>query len=946
MSSKDSKPTADTSDGAVAVPSDAALNAPADPTSTSGQPETEGSGKAASAVMPGKPKGAAKSAVARTMAPSQAAVSDPPSTTARQPTPSSAAPAAHERREEAPGQPVTEPAKRVTPSAPLAAEPRPSPPSLTSSLPAASASTAGKADDAAAALSRRAANISAPAVASPTLPPSRPQGQPERLETLRAPEASAATPAVEAPRVEDSPKAPPVAMSILAPDREVSAVLAAEHGDPFSFLGMHAVAPNGPLVVRAFLPGVSAVAVIDATTGKMVGPLEKVRAEGLFVGAVASTSGKPFPYRLKLTTEKGERIVDDAYRFPPLLNETDEKRLAQGNDRRAYDRLGAHPMMIDGVAGTAFAVWAPHAARVAVIGAFNGWDGRCHGMRKRHGCGVWEIFVPAVGAGELYKFEIKTSTGIRLTDKTDPFAFHVERGPGIAAIVTDLSRYRWGDAEWLERRRSFDARMQPVSIYEVHLGSWRRNPEEGHRWLTYRELAEQLPEYVADLGFTHVELLPVNEYDFEPSLGYQPLVPFAPTSRWGSPADFAFFVDRCHQAGVGVILDWIPHGFSNNPHGLREFDGSTLFEAADPQRRYVPGTSALAYEFGRPEVAAFLLANAHFWFDRYHLDGLRVPELPKMLYLDFARGHGEWTPNRFGGHEHLEAVDLIRRFNEQVYEDFPGIFTVAEDPSAWPRVSHPTFLGGLGFGFRWNAPWVRDSLRYMARNAIHRKYYHDELTYGPSTAFQENFVLALSHEEVSFGKGSLLRRMPGDRWQKFANLRAYYGLMFAHPGKKLLFMGNEFAQDREWNSDISLDWHLLADPLHAGMQRLIRDLNNLYRTLPAMHQLDCEPSGFAWIDCNDSDQSVISFLRQPRDGKGFCVIVSNFTPVIRENYRVGVPEGGFYAERLNTDAAVYGGTNAGSAGGVTAIPESMHGRPFSLPLRLPPLATVILQHSG
>jgi 1,4-alpha-glucan branching enzyme len=735
-------------------------------------------------------------------------------------------------------------------------------------------------------------------------------------------------------------------MSILAPDREVSAVLAAEHGDPFSFLGMHTVPPNGPLVVRALQPGVSSVSVIDATTGQNVGTLEKIRAEGLFVGAVASTSGKPFPYKLKLTTEMGERIVDDAYRFPPLLSETDEKRLAEGSDRRTYDRLGAHPTIIDGVAGTAFAVWAPHAARVAVIGAFNGWDGRCHGMRKRHGCGVWEIFVPGVGAGELYKFEIKTSTGVRLTDKTDPYAFHVERGPGIAAIVTDLDGYSWGDAEWLERRRSFDARTQPVSIYEVHLGSWRRSPEEGHRCLTYRELAEQLPQYVADLGFTHVELLPVNEYDHEPSLGYQPLVPFAPTSRWGSPADFAFLVDRCHQAGVGVILDWIPHGFSNNPHGLREFDGSMLFESADPQRRYVPGTSALAYEFGRSEVAAFLLSSAHFWFDRYHLDGLRVPDLPKMLYLDFARGHGEWTPNRFGGHENLEAVDLIRRFNERVYEDFRGIFTVAEDPSAWPRVSHPTFLGGLGFGFRWNAPWVRDILRYMARNAIHRKYYHDELTYGPSTAFQENFVLALSHEEVAFGKGSLLRRMPGDRWQKFANLRAYYGLMFAHPGKKLLFMGNEFAQDREWNSDISLDWHLLADPMHEGMQRLIRDLNILYRTLPAMHQLDCEPSGFAWIDCNDSDQSVISFLRQPRDGKGFCVIVSNFTPVIRENYRVGVPEGGFYAERLNTDAAVYGGTNAGSAGGVTAIPESMHGRPFSLPLRLPPLATVILQQSG
>ncbi len=741
----------------------------------------------------------------------------------------------------------------------------------------------------------------------------------------------------------------PVPHSVLAPDADVNALLAAEHHDPFAFLGMHVVQPGSRLIVRALMPKVTAVKVVDAASGAIVGVLDKIRGEGLFAGPVAGRAeapGKPFAYRLLLTSEDGEKRVDDAYRFPPVLTEADEKQLAAGNHPRSYEKLGAHPMVIDGVAGTAFAVWAPNASRVAVIGTFNDWDGRCHGMRRRHGCGVWEIFVPGVSVGAFYKYEIKTADGVRLADKTDPYAFHVERGPGAAAIVADLDRHAWRDDAWMTQRRSYDAREAPLAIYEVHLGSWRRKPEEGHRWLTYRELAEQLPAYAADLGFTHIEIMPVSEYDYEASLGLQPLTPFAPTSRWGTAEEFAEFVDRCHQAGVGVIVDWVPHHFSDNPHGLREFDGSHLYEAADPQRRRSPGTSALSYDYGRPEVAGYLVANARYWFDRFHVDGLRVPELPRMLYLDYGRGHGEWTANRFGGHEHLEAVDLIRRVNEEVYKDFPGIFTVAEDASAWARVSHPTFLGGLGFGFRWNAPWAHDSLRYMARNPVHRKYYHDELTYGPSTAFQENFVLALSHEEVAFGRGSLMRRMPGDRWQKFANLRAFLGLMYGHPGKKLLFMGMEFAQDREWNSDISLDWHLLGDPMHEGVRRMVRDLNALYRSTPALYQLDCEADGFAWIDCNDSDQSVISFLRRARDGKGTVVVVCNFTPVVRNDYRVGVPEPGFYQERLNTDAEAYGGSNAGSGGGVTALNEAMHGRPCCLSLRLPPFSTVFLQHRG
>lgn len=731
----------------------------------------------------------------------------------------------------------------------------------------------------------------------------------------------------------------------LAPDGDVNAILSADHRDPFGFLGLHTTEPDGPMIARAFLPQARTASLVDATTGAVIAPLEKVRDEGLFAGAFTGRSAW-FPYRFRIGTELGEMDVDDPYRFGAVLSELDAHLLVEGNHKKLYDKLGAHLTTIDGVAGTTFAVWAPHAGRVAVIGDFNGWDGRCHGMRLRHECGVWEIFIPGVDPGSFYKYEIKSQAGERLTDKSDPVAFYSERTPGTASIVTNLEHHVWGDQDWMAARQTFVPRERPISIYQIHLGSWRRKPEEGHRWLNYHELADELVGYIKDLGFTHIQMLPIAEYEDEASLGFRPLAPYAPTSRWGRPEQLRLIIDRCHQAGIGVLIDWVANKFADDARGLANFDGTTLYEHPNPHQRFLPGTpGVLCWDYGRREVANYLVANALFWLDKYHIDGIRVPEVETMLYLDYNRARGDWTPNRFGGHENLDAIDFLRRLNEEVYATFPGIFTIADENSAWQRISHPTFVGGMGFGFRWNTAWVRDTLRYLARNPVHRKYYHDELVRGPASAFQENYILPLSHGEVAFGRNSLLSKMPGDRWQKFATLRTYYTLMYAHPGKKMLFMGDEFAQDREWNSDISLDWHLLGDGMHQGVQRLIRDLNALYRSIPALHEQDCESDGFAWIDDNDSDQSVISFLRQDKDGKSVAVFVCNFTPVIRPHYRLGVPTGGFYRERLNTDAETYGGANVGNAGGVEARAEPYHGRPYSLELKLPPFAAVILERA-
>jgi 1,4-alpha-glucan branching enzyme len=563
-------------------------------------------------------------------------------------------------------------------------------------------------------------------------------------------------------------------------------------------------------------------------------------------------------------------------------------------------------------------------------------------MRRHPGAGLWEIFIPGLSPGERYKYEIKGESGAVLPLKADPYAFAAERPPQTASVVCDLGNPAWQDGAWMAERRRRNERSAPISIYEVHLGSWRRKVEEGNRYLTYRELAEQLVPHATDMGFTHIELLPISEYPFDGSWGYQPTGLFAPTSRFGTPEDFRAFVEAVHGAGLGLYLDWVPGHFPTDPHGLGNFDGTHLYEHADPRQGMHKDWNTLIYNYGRREVANFLLGNALFWLGRYHVDGLRVDAVASMLYLDYSRSEGEWVPNRFGGRENLEAIAFLRRLNAVAYERHPGIATIAEESTAWPMVSRPTHLGGLGFGYKWNMGWMHDTLDYMSRDPVYRSHHHNRLTFGLLYAFTENFVLPLSHDEVVHGKASLLGKMPGDRWQRFANLRVYYTFMVGHPGKKLLFMGAEFAQEREWNHDASLDWHLLDDPAHAGIRRLVRDLNTLYRGVPALHARDCEAEGFEWIDADDGENSVLSFLRRGGPGDPSAVVVCNFTPVPRRGYRVGVPAGGFYREALNSDAAAYGGSNIGNGGGIAAEAVPWHGRPFSLALTLPPLGGLIL----
>jgi 1,4-alpha-glucan branching enzyme len=726
-------------------------------------------------------------------------------------------------------------------------------------------------------------------------------------------------------------------------EHSVAAILRADHADPFSFLGMHYDKSEQAVVVRAFLPEARSAAVIDSATAEPVAELQRVHEAGFFAGPVAGRE-QPFDYRLRITQAGGEREIEDPYRFPPVLGDLDVHLLAEGNHLRSYQKLGAHPVTVCGVRGASFAVWAPDAKRVSLIGDFNAWDGRRYPMRARHECGVWEIFLPGIDLGALYKYEIQTAKGELLT-KADPYAFQSEPRPRTASVVRGLPEFAWGDQEWMQRRLKANHTHSPISIYEVHLGSWRRRPEEGNRFLSYRELADDLVPYVVDMGFTHVELLPVSEHPLDASWGYQPTGLFAPTSRFGNPADFQIFVDRCHRAGLGVLVDWVAGHFPGDAHALGCFDGTCLYEHADPRQGLHNEWNTLIYNFGRAEVTNFLLSNALFWLEQYHIDGLRVDAVASMLYLDYSRREGEWIPNRYGGNENLEAIAFLKRMNELVYAGCEGIATVAEESTAWPMVSRPTHLGGLGFGYKWNMGWMNDSLSYMSKEPVHRAYHHGEATFSMVYAYDENFILPLSHDEVVYGKGSLLSRMPGDRWQQFANLRAYLAFMYTHPGKKLLFMGGEFAQEWEWNHDASLCWHLLADPRHSAVQDLVRDLNRIYRSRPALHELDCEPGGFCWIDCHDHENSVLSYVRRAADPDDLAVVVCNFTPVVREGYRIGVPRGGYYAELLNTDADCYGGSNVGNLGGVTAEKRSMHGMPFSLSLTLPPLATLILRPS-
>ena len=626
-----------------------------------------------------------------------------------------------------------------------------------------------------------------------------------------------------------------------------------------------------------------------------------------------------------------------------FLTAQDIYHFREGTYLRAYERLGAHPVPpAEGAsAATSFAVWAPNASAVSVVGDFNGWERGQHPLSPRaDSSGIWEATVAGVGRGALYKYHVVASDGRSGTDKADPYAFRSEVPPRTASVVWDLA-YPWGDAAWMEGRRTPNALGAPWSIYEVHLGSWRRVPEEGNRHMSYRELAHALADYVTELGFTHIELLPVMEHPFYGSWGYQVTGFFAPSARYGTPQDFMYFVDYLHQRGIGVVLDWVPSHFPTDEHGLARFDGTHLYEHADPRQGFHPEWHSSIFNYGRAEVRNLLGSSALFWLEHYHIDALRVDAVASMLYLDYARRAGEWIPNRFGGHENLEAVEFLRQLNLAVYRDHPDTQTIAEESTAWPAVSRPTYLGGLGFGLKWNMGWMHDTLDYLKQDPVHRKYHHSRLTFSLWYAFTENFVLPLSHDEVVHGKGSLLGRMPGDEWQQFASLRLLFGYMWTHPGKKLLFMGGEFGQRREWQHEESLEWHVLRYPLHAGVQRWVRDLNRLYRETPALHELDFSDAGFSWIDCDQADISVISFLRRDRSG-GVALVVCNFTPVPRERYSLGVPHGGRWRERLNSDAADYGGSGQGNLGALQASQTPSHGHAFSLHLRLPPLAVVVL----
>jgi 1,4-alpha-glucan branching enzyme len=628
-----------------------------------------------------------------------------------------------------------------------------------------------------------------------------------------------------------------------------------------------------------------------------------------------------------------------------LLTGDDLYLFNEGSHLRLYQKLGAHPMTLGGSEGTRFAVWAPDAERVSVVGDFNGWDKSSNPLSPRDQSGIWEGFIPGVGKGEVYKYHIESRyRGYRI-DKADPFAFYSEIPPRTGSIVWDTD-YTWGDRKWLKERRNRNALEAPIAIYEVHLGSWRRVPEEEHRPLSYRELAPQLAEYVNQMGFSHVEFLPVMEHPFDGSWGYQVTGYFAPTSRFGTPQDFMYLVDYLHQHDIGVILDWVPSHFPTDEHGLGFFDGTHLYEHAYPQKGFHPDWTSFIFNYGRNEVQSFLLSSALFWLDKYHADGLRVDGVASMLYLDYSRKQGEWMPNKYGGRENLEAIAFLRRLNEAVYANYPDVQTIAEESTAWPMVSRPTYVGGLGFGLKWDMGWMHDTLEYIGQDPIYRKYHHNELTFRMLYAFTENFVLPLSHDEVTHGKSSLLGKMPGDDWQKFANLRLLLGYMYSQPGKKLLFMGSELGQWQEWHHQESLEWHLLQYQRHAQIQRWVKDLNELYRSQPALHQLDCDPAGFEWIDGSDADHSVLSFIRRGSSGGGTVLAVCNFTPETHFGYRVGVPQGGFWRESLNSDAADYGGSGQGNLGGLEAEPVPSHGRQYSLNLTLPPLAVIFLTSEG
>ncbi|MGI5861395.1 MAG: 1,4-alpha-glucan branching protein GlgB [Myxococcales bacterium] len=725
----------------------------------------------------------------------------------------------------------------------------------------------------------------------------------------------------------------------------VCALVEARHGQPFDVLGPHVEEVEGKRVVfvRTFQPGASRVTVVDAD-GKPLAEATRLHDEGFFEAALGEK--RPARYRLRVEEGGATYEVDDPYAFGPQLTEYDLHLLREGTHYRLWEKLGAHPMEVDGVRGVNFAVWAPSARRVSVVGDFNGWDGRRHPMRKHEQNGIWELFIPGLGIGQNYKYELLPNQGDIYLLKVDPVAFQVELPPKTAGRIYDLRGYEWGDQEWMERRKNWSYLDSPISIYEVHLGSWRRVPEEGNRSLSYREAAEQLAAYVKEMGYTHIELLPLTEHPFYGSWGYQTVNFFAPTGRYGSPHDLMAFVDTMHRNGIGVILDWVPAHFPSDSYGLAEFDGTHLYEHADPRQGRHPEWNTLVFNYGRTEVWNFLLSDAMFWLDQYHFDGLRVDAVASMLYLDYARRDGEWIPNRFGGKENLEAVEFLRFLNALVHQKYPGAVTIAEESTAWTGVSRPTYLGGLGFSMKWNMGWMHDILEFFSKDPIYRKYHANRLTFSMLYAYTENFVLALSHDEVVHGKGSLIGKMPGDEWQKRANLRALFGYMFGHPGKKLHFMGAEIGQWSEWNHDSSLDWHLLGYPTHRGIQQWMKDLNRVYRSEPSLWQQDFVPDGFRWIDCSDADRSIYSFVRFAKDRSDFLVFACNLTPVPRHDYRIGVPEPGAYFEVLNSDAEIYGGSNMGNAGQVWADPFPWQAFGNSMSITLPPMSVLVLKRRG
>lgn len=726
----------------------------------------------------------------------------------------------------------------------------------------------------------------------------------------------------------------------IGPD-EAKQLAAGRHDNPYAVLGMHE--SSSALSIYALTPGAEAVAVVDAKSSESVIDLQPVPgADGLFFGQTQRRK-KAFPYLLKVSWNGQQTLRHDPYRFSPIIGDVDLHLFNEGTHKRLWNMLGAHPTVHEGVEGTHFAVWAPNASRVSVVGDFNGWNSATHLLRSRDHSGIWEIFVPGLGEGEIYKYQLADRDGVELPQKSDPFGFGAEHPPKTASVVRQLDGYDWSDNKWIDTRHNHHNIDQPVSIYEVHLGSWKKVLEENNRPLSYLEHASQLVGYVKDMGFTHIELMPISEFPFDGSWGYQPVGLYAPTIRYGTPDEFRTFVNACHENEIGLILDWVPGHFPEDAHGLGRFDGTALFEHEDRKEGFHPDWNTLLYNYGRREVSNFLIANATYWLREHHIDGLRVDAVASMLYRDYSRREGEWIPNVHGGRENLEAIEFLKRMNETAYADMHGVMTIAEESTAFPGVSAPTSHGGLGFGFKWNMGWMNDTLTYLQEDPINRKFHHHKMTFGLHYAFSENFILPISHDEVVHGKGSMFDKMPGSDEEKFANLRAYYGFMWGHPGKKLLFMGNEIAQQNEWNHDQSLDWHLLDQPQNQGIQNLIRDLNQLYRSEPALHRLDCKHEGFDWIEGGANEESLFVWLRKSDNPEDTVMVISNFTPVERRDRQIGVPMAGFWREVLNSDASHYGGGDRGNLGGCESQNVEASGRPHSVTMTIPPLSTLFLK---